>query len=262
MNPALAATSSEASRPTTEDWGRRCAFAATEGEARPVGSCEAEVVAETDWPHHPQVVAPSSISEEQFEHLVKAEEWYPRALPAVYAAAMRKVLSALATLAVASVLWAVEGSAGGVRWMAPERWPSAPARPMRMATYTIPAVSGGEAGECGVFYFGKGKGGSVEENLARWEKQIESGPPAKRSEKTVHGLTVHLLDATGSYTASGGPMMQSQEKKPGWRLLGAIVEAPEGLVFFKCVGPAATLKTAQKEFEDLVASVAKATVKA
>jgi hypothetical protein len=132
---------------------------------------------------------------------------------------------------------------------------------MRMATYTLPAAAGGEAGECGVFFFGKGKGGSVEENLTRWEKQFEGGP-AKRSEKTVHGFKVHLLEASGTYQTMGGPMMQPQGKKPGWSLRGAIVEAPEGLVFFKCVGPDATMKAAAKEFDELIASLSPAATKA
>jgi hypothetical protein len=52
-------------------------------------------------------------------------------------------------------------------------------------------------------------------------------------------------------------MMQTQEKKPGYRLLGAIVEAPRGLVFFKCTGPAATIGKAQADFQGLVGSLTK-----
>jgi hypothetical protein len=49
--------------------------------------------------------------------------------------------------------------------------------------------------------------------------------------------------------------MQSQGKKPGYRLLGAIVQAPEGPVFFKLTGPAATISTAESGFEALVSSL-------
>jgi len=52
--------------------------------------------------------------------------------------------------------------------------------------------------------------------------------------------------------------MQSQGSRPNYRLLGAIVEAPGGLVFFKCTGPAATIATAEKGFAALVASLRKA----
>jgi len=181
-----------------------------------------------------------------------------------YALAMRKLYSALLSMASATVLLAaVEGSAGGLRWTMPARWTVAPPKPMRMATYTLPAGSGGgEPGECGVFFFGKGQGGSVDDNLARWEKQFEGGPAPKRSEKTVHGFKVHLLEASGTYLATGGPMMQPQGKKMGWSLRGAIVEAPDGLVFFKCIGPDAVVKAAAKEFDDLLGSLSKATAKA
>jgi hypothetical protein len=174
----------------------------------------------------------------------------------------RTVLAFLTILFAPILLAAVEGSAGGIHWSVPARWTVQEARPMRMATYTIPAAPGGEAGECGVFYFGAGKGGSVEENMDRWAKQFESAAAPKKSERTIHGLRVHLMDVSGTYLAPGGPMMQSQGKKAGWRLMGAIVEAPDGLVFFKCVGPAATIQKAEKDFDALLASVARAGTKA
>ena len=177
---------------------------------------------------------------------------------------MRKTaVGLLSSLAALSLFAAVEGSAGGLRWTMPSRWTVAPPKPMRMATYTLPAASaGGEPGECGVFFFGKGQGGSVEDNLSRWEKQFEGGPAPKRSEKTVHGFKVHLLETSGTYLATGGPMMQPQGKKTGWSLRGAIVEAPDGLVFFKCVGPDAVVKASAKEFDDLIGSLSPATTKA
>jgi hypothetical protein len=52
-------------------------------------------------------------------------------------------------------------------------------------------------------------------------------------------------------------MMQSTGKKTGYRLLGAIVEAPEGNVFFKLTGPAATVGAAQADFDALVGSMKK-----
>ncbi len=149
-------------------------------------------------------------------------------------------------------------SAGGVRWTVPAAWQAAPERPMRVATYTIPAAAGAEPGECGVFFFGRGQGGSVEDNLERWRSQFEPRPDAKPAVRTVNGLKVHELELAGTYLAPGGPMMQSQGKKPGWRLVGAIVEAPDGLVFFKCTGPEATMKKAKADFDALAKSVSKA----
>jgi len=160
--------------------------------------------------------------------------------------------------AAAQLAGAVEGAAAGIQWIAPASWKLLPARPMRVATYEIPAAPGAESGECGVFHFGQGQGGSVEDNLARWAGQFEAVAPPKKEDRTIHGLRIHMMDVSGAYLASGGPMMQSQgKKKPGYRLLGAIVEAPRGLVFFKCTGPAATIGKAQTEFQSLVESLAK-----
>jgi hypothetical protein len=170
---------------------------------------------------------------------------------------MKSIRGFLCLLFVAGVVLAVEGSAAGVKWTVPAAWKAQPERPMRVATYDLPAAPGSEAGECGVFYFGQGQGGSVEENLSRWAAQFEGGSP-KKATKSIHGLQVHTIDISGTYLAPSGPMMKSSGKKPDYRLLGAIVEGPQGNVFFKGVGPAATMSKAQADFDSLVASVAKA----
>ena len=163
----------------------------------------------------------------------------------------------LFTILAASQAFGAPASAGGARWSVPGRWKEKPERPMRVATYAVPAAGGAAEAECAVFYFGKGQGGSVEENLSRWAKQFDGGQP-KTETKTVAGLRVHVTDVSGTYLAAGGPMMQTQEKRPGYRLLGAIVETPEGLVFFKLTGPAVTVAAARTDFDALVRSLTKA----
>lgn len=164
----------------------------------------------------------------------------------------------LATLLSAARLAAEDATAGGISWTPPAGWAAQAPRSMRVATYTIPAAPGAEAGECGVYYFGKGQGGSVDENVARWAQQFSGAPKAVRSESTAGGLRVYKVALAGTYLAPAGPMMQSQGSKPNYRLLGAIVEAPGGLVFFKCTGPAATIAAAEKSFAALIASLRKA----
>ena len=161
----------------------------------------------------------------------------------------------LFSLLAAAAVVAAEGTAAGVRWTAPASWKTQAARQMRVATYEIPAAPGSEPGECGVFHFGRGQGGSVEENLSRWAQQFEAAAPPKKGEKAVHGLRIHTIDVSGTYLASGGPMMPSQGKKPGYRLLGAIVQAPDGLVFFKCTGPEKTMKANEDRFDSLLGSL-------
>jgi hypothetical protein len=170
-------------------------------------------------------------------------------------------LAASLLTAGAGILYAATGgTAAGVKWTVPAGWSEQAARPMRVVTYTVPAgKGGGDAGECGVFYFGKGQGGSPEENEARWAGQFEGGS-AKKAVETVNGFTVHRIRTSGTYLAPGGPMMTSQGKKPGWGLSGAIVEAPEGNLFFKCVGPEKAVAAADPDLDGLLKSLKKTIV--
>ena len=55
-----------------------------------------------------------------------------------------------------------------------------------------------------------------------------------------------------------GPMFQSGSvKKPNYKMLGAIVEAPEGNVFFKLTGPEKTVMGTEDEFQKLLNSLRK-----
>jgi hypothetical protein len=157
---------------------------------------------------------------------------------------------------------AASHEAAGVRWTAPANWKIQPARAMRVATYSVPAAEGdAEDGECAVFFFGAGQGGDVESNIRRWIGQFQQpdGKPseeaAERGEKTIAGLKVTTLKLDGTYLASAGPMAPAQGKKPGYRLLGAIVEAPAGAVFFKFTGPAKTLAAAEADFNGMIGSL-------
>jgi hypothetical protein len=164
--------------------------------------------------------------------------------------------ASLLTLAPAA-LPAAPATAGGILWTVPARWTAGAGSSMRVATYAIPAAKGSDSGECAVFFFGPGQGGGIDDNVARWAKQFEGAPAPKSATATVAGMRVTRAEVAGTYLAPGGPMMQSTGKKTGYRLLGAIVEAPGGNVFFKLTGPASTVGTAQAEFEALVASIRK-----
>lgn len=134
---------------------------------------------------------------------------------------------------------------------------------MRAATYVVPAAAGDkEDGECAVFYFGPGQGGGVEDNLKRWIGQFQQ-PDGKPSDKagqirkqTVNGLAVTTIDLSGTYL-SGGPMSPVKTPKPGYRLLGAIVEAPQGPVFFKFTGPAKTVAAGEAAFQAMLKSISR-----
>lgn len=151
--------------------------------------------------------------------------------------------------------------AAGVTWTIPAGWEIAAPRQMRIATYRIHAIAGDpEDAECAVYFFGPGQGGTVEANLKRWSDQFSApnGQSAAKLEKLIiAGLTVSTISESGTYLG-GGPMMGQQEaQKPNFRMEGAIVEAPQGLVFFKLVGPQNTVASANGEFKSLLQSLHK-----
>jgi hypothetical protein len=154
-------------------------------------------------------------------------------------------------------LWLAADSGAGVKWTVPSTWKSEAQRPMRLATYTIPPATGdSDPGECGVYYFGQGQGGSVQANMDRWIGQFQSKEAAKRDQRTIHGLRVTTVDVSGAYSGMGGPMAEhGAAPKPNYRLLGAIIEGPQGSVFFKFTGPAKTVAQNQTAFDKLLASL-------
>jgi hypothetical protein len=151
-----------------------------------------------------------------------------------------------------------DAAVAGVSWSYPSRWVKAGPRMMRAATYTIPAVSeGGEAGECAVFFFGAGQGGDVDLNIQRWETQFEKGVTKEKKEESVGDIPVTTVAIEGSYLTPGGPMMQSQGVKENYKLLGAVIQAPGGMVFFKLTAPKAVADAVTGEFNAMVGSIVK-----
>jgi hypothetical protein len=133
-----------------------------------------------------------------------------------------------------------------------------PEKPMRVVTYVVPAKDGsGEAGDCAISYFGSGQGGVVTANIDRWVGQFEPPLPPVQAVREVNGIKVTTVQLGGTYIGMGGMMAESSPKKEDYRLLGAIIEAPEGMVFFKMTGPRKTVTEAEKEFDAMLGSLTK-----
>jgi hypothetical protein len=155
------------------------------------------------------------------------------------------------------------GSVAGLKWIDPSGWTNEGSRPMRAATYSVPPAPGDrEKSECVVYFFGTGQGGDVEANILRWKGQVlgSDGKPAaaKVKKQTIHSLPVTTIDSSGEYTGMGGPMSQQKSAAPGYRLLGAVIEGPEGNVFIKFAGPAKTVAANETKFQHLLNSFEKA----
>lgn len=141
---------------------------------------------------------------------------------------------------------------GGVSWTLPEGWSIAPpSGPMRAGELVIP-----EGGTFAIFRFGKG-GGSVSSNLDRWRDQFSRRDTLWTETSAAPGFPIHLMVVEGDFQDGMGPhgVRDSAVTKTGQALLGAILEAPEGLVVFKAVLPLATGRARLADFRKLLTSV-------
>jgi len=148
--------------------------------------------------------------------------------------------------------------AGGVIFSVPSHWPPVtPDSRMRLFQFEVPPpdpVLG--TADLSVFYFGPGMGGSVEDNLERWKSEFtvkDPGFPPFADERLVNGMKVTTIQIEGTFQ-SGMPGGE-RTPKSGWGVAGAIVEGPEGLVFFKMSGPVHTVRSARILFDLMTGSM-------
>lgn len=156
----------------------------------------------------------------------------------------------------------------GVAFLPSDAWTDQGATQMRAAAFTYGPVGEDEMpAEVTVFFFGAGQGGDIESNIRRWVGQMDP-PEGKSIEEAVRrsklstkaGLDVHFVEIDGTYHRSmgGGPMTGGRTKDfPGWRMVGAIIEAPGGNVFFKLVGPEATAREMEAAYREMLSTAVK-----
>jgi hypothetical protein len=136
----------------------------------------------------------------------------------------------------------------GVTFTPPSIWNDLGPSGMRKASYTFgPDGEDVDSATVTVFHFGQGMGGSIEANLSRWVGQMtlpEGVTPeegANIENINVNNFSTHILQVNGSYnTSAGGMMMGESIVKENYRMVGVVLEAPEGNIFFKLTGPVIT----------------------
>lgn len=152
----------------------------------------------------------------------------------------------------------------------PARSPIAPLL-MVLAASLVACGGGGEspgadegdddAAEVNVFDFGRASGGGVGANLQRWIGQMEAaaGEQPTRGQFTADGMAGHVvaLDGTDD-VGSSRPMGRSAPSRPGYRLVGVVLEGPEGSLFFKLTGPAATARAMEADLLAMVEAARRA----
>jgi hypothetical protein len=135
-----------------------------------------------------------------------------------------------------------------ITWKVPPGWVAA-ANPnaMRLATYhPSPEVDVSVARA----------GGTTDANIQRWVGQFDDAGADLHTERTVHGLSVKMVEVSGTYTGAGMMTGAAAEPHRNWTLVGVVVETPGAHYFFKMVGPVDRVHAARASFDAMVASVA------
>ena len=152
-------------------------------------------------------------------------------------------------------------AAGGFRRGSPldaclPAWKAEAERPMRLATYTV--APGARMRRVLLRIRPGRKRGSESGPLDRpvspggWKAVESSGQDREANHPRLasdHGGCLGRLHRNGRPNGAGrAPAM------PGYRMLGAIVEGPQGSIFFKFTGPAKTVAANQAAFDKMLAS--------
>jgi hypothetical protein len=149
----------------------------------------------------------------------------------------------------------------GLKFTTPPGWISEPpSSSNRQAQYRLPRAKGDpEDAELVVYYF-HGGGGTPQANVDRWIGQFTEpgGRPASDAaevtHKTIHGISLTIVDVSGTYAGSMMPTQKSERPKIHFRMLGAIAEAGNGPWFIKLTGPANTVARWEASFESFLNS--------
>lgn len=152
-------------------------------------------------------------------------------------------------------------SGSALKWNKPDEWiEEPPANMMRQAQYLVPGSAG--PGQCVAYYFGTGQGGGPVANAERWADQFDqpdggsSRQVLQTEQAEINGMSVLFVEVTGTYKEGGMMMTGSpEEHKPGYMLLGAIVEGPDANWFFKFTGPEETVRANAERFTAMIRSV-------
>lgn len=156
----------------------------------------------------------------------------------------------------------------GVTFTPPSNWQNFGASGMRQAVFAYGPTNGeSDSATMIVFYFGPTGGGGVQDNIARWIGQMSTAEggdvsgQAKQSSFEAGGMKIHWMEVSGSYNASmggGGMPGGPTEAKHNYTMAAAVLEGPEGNLFFKLTGPEKTAAEMITGFKAVLAGVKKA----
>jgi hypothetical protein len=150
---------------------------------------------------------------------------------------------------------------GNLKFTIPAKWKIEPVEsPARGGQWRVPPLHGeGEGGEVVVFFFGPGIGGTAKENIEAWIGTMfnAEGHPAAAEVKhhETGGLKISQVVIFGTYnrvvSLPGAPPVP----KSNYGLLGAVIENPQGNIYWRFTGPEALITANLPLFNKVIDSV-------
>jgi hypothetical protein len=134
---------------------------------------------------------------------------------------------------------------GGVQFVIPDSWQARPPSTSdRAGQWTLPPPEdqGDDGVEIVAIFFGPGVGGNAKDNIDAWAGTIASSDgsnaPSAPQKRTIAGHAVTEALFVGTYAQASSRPGLPPTAKPGYALLGAVVENPGGNIYWRVTGPA------------------------
>jgi hypothetical protein len=150
---------------------------------------------------------------------------------------------------------------GNLKFTIPSKWRIEPVEsPARGGQWRVPPLHGeGEGGEVVVFYFGPGIGGTAKENIEAWIGTMfnAEGHPAAAEVKhhVTGGLKISQVVIFGTYNQVVSLPGVPPVPKSNYGLLGAVIENPQGTIYWRFTGPEPLITATLPLFNKVIDSV-------
>ena len=151
---------------------------------------------------------------------------------------------------------------GGLQFTVPSKWLSVPGEtPARAGQWRIPLPHGqtGESGEVVVFFFGPGVGGSTKENIEAWIGTMFTAERHPAAAEVKHhdtsGLKISQVVIFGTYNQNVPVPGIPPRPKSNYGLVGAVVENPQGNIYWRFTGPEPLITANLPLFNKMIDSV-------
>jgi len=150
---------------------------------------------------------------------------------------------------------------GDLKFTIPSKWQIEPVEsPARGGQWRVPPLrDGGEGGEVVVFYFGPGIGDSATENIEAWIGTMfnAEGHPAAAEKKhhDIGGIKISQVVIFGTYNQVVSLPGIPPVHKTNYGLLGAVIENPQGNIYWRFTGPEPLITANLPLFNKVIDSV-------